>query len=189
MKRFISILLVLVSLCAFSLPAYAEVSINSTNSLTLGTSFDAGVSSITSGTVNVRSTPNTSSGTTILGVLYSGSIKTFYTFTGVGTTAQQKEWVCVHWGNSYRYVCARYLGGGYASDFNGTVHVNGALNLRVSPSTNSNTICTLSNGTRVRVIDTTSVNGWYRITMYKGTGWVSSNILLSIKRSLDWLFK
>ena len=177
MKRFISILLVLASLCAFSLPASAEASINSTNSLTLGTSFDAGVSSITSGTVNVRSAPNTSSGTNILGVIYDGSIKTFYTFTGVGTTAQQREWVCVQWGTSYGYVCARFLGGGFASDFNGTVHVNGALNLRVSPSTGSNVICTLSNGTRVRVIDTTSVNGWYRITMHKGTGWVSSNYI------------
>lgn len=142
------------------------------SSPTLQSSFSGYLSSLTSGSVNVRKSPNLDA--EIYGSISSGT-RTYYTFTGVGTTTNQREWLAVVYGNRYCYVYARYIGGGGAGTWNHTVSANNGLNLRTYPSTSSGSvICTLPNGTAVQIIDSTSVSGWYRITTSYGTGWVSA---------------
>lgn len=104
---------------------------------------------------------------------------TFYTFTGVGSSSAQQEWLALYYGNTIRYVCARYIGLGGYSNCDKKVNATGGLNLRVGPSTSSATICTLSNGTKVQVIDAT-ISGWCRVVTMQGTGWVASNYLVSL---------
>ena len=63
MKRFISILLVLVSICSISISSLAEgASINATQSPSLIKTFGATVASGTTGYINIRTAPNTGAG-------------------------------------------------------------------------------------------------------------------------------
>ena len=55
----------------------------------------------------------------------------------------------------------------------GTVKVGDSLNVRASASTSANVIDSLSNGTVVTILDSTT--GWYKIKVNSTTGWVSSN--------------
>lgn len=174
MKRFISILLVLVSICSISISSLAEgASINATQSPSLIKTFGATVASGTTGYINIRTAPNTGAGIVTSIDANSSYVYTVSTFTGVGTTNQQREWLYIHWGSTTGYVYARYFGGGTASTYNGTITGN-SVRLRVGPSTSSAIIRQMNSGTRIHVLDTTTVSGWYRVTLPAGTGWVSS---------------
>ena len=158
----------------FSIPSLAEgTSTKAVNSLTLIKTFSASVASGVTGYIHIRSAPNTGAGTVNWIDASLFSCYTVSTFTGVGTTNQQREWLYIQWGSTNGYVYARYFGGGGASTYNGTISGN-SVRLRVGPSTSSTIITQMNSGTRVYVLDTTSVSGWYRVTLPAGTGWVSS---------------
>lgn len=55
----------------------------------------------------------------------------------------------------------------------GTVKVSDSLNVRASASKTANIIGSLSNGTVVTILETTT--GWYKIKVNNLTGWVSSD--------------
>lgn len=140
-------------------------------------SFSGFISSITNGSVNIREAPSTNSA--LVSAITGAVGNTFYTFSGVGSSTAQQEWLAMYYGNEICYVCARYIGLGGYSNCDKKVNASGGLNLRVGPSTSSATICTLSNGTKVQVIDAT-VSGWCRVVTMQGTGWVASNYLVSL---------
>lgn len=146
----------------------------STSTPSIVTSFSGGLSSLTSGEVNVHRMPDT--GSVVDYTLLDGPAYNFSTFTDAGTTTQQQEWLFKGTVNvgQYGYVLARYIGGG--GNGNATVSANGGLNLRVGPDGTKAKITTLDNGSRVLVIG--SVSGWYRVATPKGTGWVSSSYIV-----------
>ncbi|HCI50830.1 MAG TPA: hypothetical protein DHV94_00465 [Clostridiales bacterium] len=102
---------------------------------------------------------------------------TFYTFTGVGTVAEQRQWLYVDHGAFSGYVCARYIGGG-ANSFSGNARVNESqgVYLRLLPSTSADRIALLPFDSYVKILDT-SVANWYRVASVKGTGWVSADCI------------
>lgn len=133
--------------------------------------FDGGVSNITTGSVNLRDYPSTS-GT--LKDQFNGTSSTFYTFTGIGTVSEQRQWLAKKYANTYYFACARYIGSPCRQDnSNAKVTATNGVNLRVLPSTSATKICTLANGTYMRVMDI--VDDWYRVLTPSGCGWVSSN--------------
>lgn len=139
---------------------------------TMGPSFTVFKSSLVNGSVNIRTAPNTGNNSTVIDSITGAEGTTAHTFTGVGSAAEQQQWLCLgQRGSVYAYVCARYVG--VLGSYNAHTTATGGVNLRVGPSTNTDSIQTLPYGERVRVIDSSSVVGWYRVSCEYGTGWVA----------------
>ena len=146
-----------------------------TENRVLGTSFDGYTTDAVSSYVTIRSSPRASSSD--LHHLEAGEVKTFYTFTGVGTVDEQRQWLYVDHGAFSGYVCARYIGGG-GNSFSGNAQVNKSqgVYLRLLPSTSADRISLLPFDSYVKILDT-SVANWYRVASVKGTGWVSADCI------------
>lgn len=146
-----------------------------TENRVLGTSFDGYTTDAVSSYVTIRSSPRASSAD--IHHFEVTEVMTFYTFTGVGTVAEQRQWLYVDHGAFSGYVCARYIGGG-ANSFSGNAQVNESqgVYLRLLPSTSAERIALLPFDSYVKILDT-SVANWYRVASVKGTGWVSADCI------------
>lgn len=146
-----------------------------TENRVLGTSFDGYTTDAVSSYVTIRSRPRASSAD--IHHFEVTEVMTFYTFTGVGTVAEQRQWLYVDHGAFSGYVCARYIGGG-ANSFSGNAQVNESqgVYLRLLPSTSAERIDLLPFDSYVKILDT-SVANWYRVASVKGTGWVSADCI------------
>ena len=146
-----------------------------TENRVLGTSFDGYTTDAVSSYVTIRSRPRASSAD--IHHFEVTEVMTFYTFTGVGTVAEQRQWLYVDHGAFSGYVCARYIGGG-ANSFSGNARVNESqgVYLRLLPSTSADRIALLPFDSYVKILDT-SVANWYRVASVKGTGWVSADCI------------
>ena len=146
-----------------------------TENRVLCTSFDGYTTDAVSSYVTIRSRPRASSAD--IHHFEVTEVMTFYTFTGVGTVAEQRQWLYVDHGAFSGYVCARYIGGG-ANSFSGNAQVNESqgVYLRLLPSTSADRIALLPFDSYVKILDT-SVANWYRVASVKGTGWVSADCI------------
>lgn len=75
------------------------------------------------------------------------------------------------------YVMARYIA---VTDDGGTCTVttsSGSLNIRQTPSSSATVLFTAAKGSTLRLLDSTSVSGWYRVSNGSGTGWAQSSYL------------
>lgn len=147
----------------------------STSTPSIVTSFSGGLSSLTDSAVNVRVAPDSSA--EISDSLSQLQPYQFATFSNIGTTIQQQEWLYVTRNNTalQGYVSARFIACN-STNYNATVSASGGLNLRLDPSTSKTSITTLDNGSRVLVIG--SISGWYRVATPKGTGWVANDYII-----------
>ena len=143
--------------------------------LVLGVEFTGTTTDEVTSYVTIRTSPRASSSD--LHHLEAGEVKTFYTFTGVGTVDEQRQWLYMPHGGYSGYVCARYIsGGGSSLDSNAYVSDSQGVYLRVLPSTSAAKIGLLPSNSYVIILDT-SVANWYRVTSTKGTGWVSADCI------------
>ena len=148
--------------------------------LVLGVEFTGTTTDEVTSYVTIRTSPRASSSD--LHHLEAGEVKTFYTFTGVGTVDEQRQWLYMPHGGYSGYVCARYIsGGGSSLDSNAYVSDSQGVYLRVLPSTSAAKIGLLPSNSYVIILDT-SVANWYRVTSTKGTGWVSAAYLTLRKK-------
>ena len=148
--------------------------------LVLGVEFTGTTTDEVTSYVTIRTSPRASSSD--LHHLEAGEVKTFYTFTGVGTVDEQRQWLYMPHGGYSGYVCARYIsGGGSSLDSNAYVSDSQGVYLRVLPSTSAAKIGLLPSNSHVIILDT-SVANWYRVTSTKGTGWVSAAYLTLRKK-------
>ena len=148
--------------------------------LVLGVEFTGTTTDEVTSYVTIRTSPRASSSD--LHHLEAGEVKTFYTFTGVGTVDEQRQWLYMPHGGYSGYVCARYIsGGGSSLDSNAYVSDSQGVYLRVLPSTSAAKIGLLPSNSYVIIWDT-SVANWYRVTSTKGTGWVSAAYLTLRKK-------
>ena len=147
--------------------------------LVLGVEFTGTTTDEVTSYVTIRTSPRASSSD--LHHLEAGEVKTFYTFTGVGTVDEQRQWLYMPHGGYSGYVCARYISGG--GSFVGNAYVNDSrgVYLRVLPSTSANQIALLPSQTYVSILDT-SVANWHRVASEKGTGWVSADYITLKKK-------
>ena len=141
-----------------------------------GASFSGTHSNLVTGAINIRKEPSTSSDKVGSIDDHQVDFNTYYTFTGVGTTTQQQEWLYVSTNYAYGYVLAKLIGSGGNTTSKHSITGSG-VRLRSTPNTSStsNVITTMDLGEKVDVIDSTSVSGWYRVVTMNGTGWVSSS--------------
>lgn len=94
----------------------------------------------------------------------------------VETVSGQHAWFATSYGGYTGYVVAEFVA---ISNDGGTCTVStssGPLNIRKTPSS-STILYTAAKGSTLRLLDTTSVNGWYRVSNSEGTGWASSDYL------------
>lgn len=148
--------------------------------LVLGVEFTGTTTDEVTSYVTIRTSPRASSSD--LHHLEAGEVKTFYTFTGVGTVDEQRQWLYMPHGGYSGYVCARYIsGGGSSLDSNAYVSDSQGVYLRVLPSTSAAKIGLLPSNSHVIILDT-SVANWYRVTSTKGTVWVSAAYLTLRKK-------
>lgn len=107
-----------------------------------------------------------------------GAGMSFSTFTGVGTTDGQRSWLAHLVGNRYVYCSAEfidvYVPSTGSSAIGRIAKARTGVNLRDLPNASSKSYQVLGTGTRVIVLDTTSVSGWWRVATDNGVGWVSS---------------
>ena len=147
--------------------------------LVLGVEFTGTTTDEVTSYVTIRTSPRASSSD--LHHLEAGEVKTFYTFTGVGTVDEQRQWLYMPHGGYSGYVCARYISGGGSFVDNAYVNDSRGVYLRVLPSTSANQIALLPSQTYVSILDT-SVANWYRVASEKGTGWVSADYITLKKK-------
>lgn len=118
----------------------------------------------TTANLNLRS--NTSSTSTILLTIPSGS-----TVTYIGTYGASGSWFKISYKGVIGYVAAKYLKA-YTSTSNQTYTTTANLNLRKSASTSSSILLTIPSGKEITYLDT--YGSWYKVS-YNGTiGYVSS---------------
>lgn len=96
------------------------------------------------------------------------AIRNVYTFTAVGTSQEQQEWLYLNTDSdgSY-YVKAADIG--YFGSTNATISGSG-VRLRSYASTSASILHTFSNGDSIYVIG--SCGAWKRVACQYGTGWV-----------------
>lgn len=95
----------------------------------------------------------------------------------VETVSGQHAWFATSYGGYDGYVVAEFVA---ISNDGGTCTVStssGPLNIRKTPSSSATVLFTAAKGVTLRLLDTTSVNGWYRVSNSEGTGWASSDYL------------
>ncbi|MDU4326822.1 MAG: SH3 domain-containing protein, partial [Clostridium celatum] len=69
-----------------------------------------------------------------------------------------------------------------ASTQNGTIKVNGVLNVRSGAGTNHSVIGSLSNGAKVEIVETSGT--WYKIKYGSGYGYISKDYVVLNTRSI-----
>ena len=145
--------------------------------LVLGTEFSGLHSSLVTGDINIRKEPSTSAAKVDV-IKEEVRFYPYYTFTGVGTTTQQQEWLYVITNYASGYVLAKLIGSGGNTKSKYSITAD-SVRLRSTPNTSStsNVITTLDITEKVDVIDSSSVSGWYRVVSMKGTGWVSTSYI------------
>ncbi len=128
--------------------------------------------------VNVRKLPTTAS--EVVFTFLVGYRATFNTFSGVGTTDQQRSWLYTDYTQHKGYVYGPYVTAPMPSSGSGVKQISGnSVRLRVLPI-NGEVITTLSDGCKVLVLDD-SVPGWTRVvTQSEGSGWVSNDFIANL---------
>lgn len=124
---------------------------------------------VTGGGLNLRTTANTNASSPVQ--IPNG------TSISVSTINGNQEWFSTSYGGYSGYVVAQYVA--ITSD-GGTCTVttsSGSLNIRKKASTGANVVYTAAKGSTLRLLDSTSVSGWYRVSNASGTGWGSSSYL------------
>lgn len=178
-KRFLCLLLTFLMLTAF-FPSELFVSAAGTLTGTVEVS----------GSLNVRSDPNTSS--TILGQLYNGNIVTIVSTVNDSKGATDSsgniyKWYEIKFENASGYIRSDYVtnvaesGSGESAAYYGVIStLNTNVNFRSGPGTSYSKIGELSDCQIVSVLGSTTVSGvtWYNITTSDGTeGYVHQNYI------------
>ena len=126
--------------------------------------------------VNLRALPTTDSD--IVFTFLTDCDTIFNTFSGVGTTDEQRSWLYCEYNGHKGYVYSPYVAGKTSMNTVPMRQINGnSVRLRVLP-VNGTVITMLNNNCRVLVLDDYSVSGWIRVaTGSDGSGWVSADYI------------
>ena len=136
------------------------------------------------GVLNVRSGAGTNH--SVIGSLSNGAKVEIVETSGT--------WYKIKYGSGYGYVSKDYVtvstdsgnNGGNdnssASTQNGTIKVNGVLNVRSGAGTNHSVIGSLSNGAKVEIVETSGT--WYKIKYGSGYGYISKDYVVLNTRSI-----
>ena len=143
-----------------------------------------------SGTIKVNGALNVRSGAgtnhSVIGSLSNGAKVEIVETSGT--------WYKIKYGSGYGYVSKDYVtvstdsgnNGGNdnssASTQNGTIKVNGVLNVRSGAGTNHSVIGSLSNGAKVEIVETSGT--WYKIKYGSGYGYISKDYVVLNTRSI-----
>ena len=147
-------------------------------------------SSTQNGTIKVNGVLNVRSGAgtnhSVIGSLSNGAKVEIVETSGT--------WYKIKYGSGYGYVSKDYVtvstdsgnNGGNdnssASTQNGTIKVNGVLNVRSGAGTNHSVIGSLSNGAKVEIVETSGT--WYKIKYGSGYGYISKDYVVLNTRSI-----
>ena len=147
-------------------------------------------SSTQNGTIKVNGALNVRSGAgtnySVIGSLSNGAKVEIVETSGT--------WYKIKYGSGYGYVSKDYVtvstdsgnNGGNdnssASTQNGTIKVNGVLNVRSGAGTNHSVIGSLSNGAKVEIVETSGT--WYKIKYGSGYGYISKDYVVLNTRSI-----
>ncbi len=123
------------------------------------------------GSLNLRATPST--GGTSRGLIPEGTSLSVSTFTGTGST----EWFSTSYGTQSGYVMAKFIKISTGGQDGQVTTASGSLNIRVAPQSSASILYTAPQYSTLRVLDTTSVSGWYRVCGNGGTGWAVSSFI------------
>lgn len=122
---------------------------------------------VVGGSLALRS--NTSTGSTRLATIPDETALTVSTISG------NTEWFATSYAGYTGYVVAEFIGitndGGACT----VTTASGSLNIRKKPS--GSVIFTAAQNSTLRLLDYTSVSGWYRVSNGEGTGWADSDYL------------
>ena len=122
---------------------------------------------VVGGSLALRS--NTSTGSTRLATIPDETGLTVSTISG------NTEWFATSYAGYTGYVVAEFIGitndGGACT----VTTASGSLNIRKKPS--GSVIFTAAQNSTLRLLDYTSVSGWYRVSNGEGTGWADSDYL------------
>ena len=147
---------------------YGYISSNYVSLSGASTTSSSGYVKTSGSALNVRKSASTSS--TVLGSLSNG--------TQVEIVETLSGWYKIKYGSSYGYVSSSYISmtQGSTSTTTQTAYIKtsgSSLNVRKSASTSSTVLGSLSNGTKITIVETLS--GWYKISYGSGYGYVSSS--------------
>lgn len=122
---------------------------------------------VVGGSLALRSSAST--GSTRLATIPNGTALTVSTISG------NTEWFATSYAGYSGYVVAEFIGitndGGACT----VTTASGSLNIRKKPS--GSVIFTAPQNSTLRLLDYTSVSGWYRVSNGEGTGWADSDYL------------
>ena len=124
---------------------------------------------VTSGsTVNMRSSPSTSSS---LVTTISQNNKV------IVWESSQNGWFHVQYNSYFGYVMSRYIAVTDDGGIGEVATASGSLNIRQTPSSSATILFTAPQYSVLRILDDTSVSGWYRVGNQNGCGWAMSNFI------------
>ena len=169
---------------------------SSSSSSSTGSSNSSSSTTTQSGTVKVNGGLNVRSGAgtgySVIGSLSNGSKVEIVETSGT--------WYKIKYGSGYGYVSKDYITVSSSSSGNssssstgssssssttiqsGTVKVNGGLNVRSGAGTSYSVIGSLSNGSKVEIVETSGT--WYKIKYGSGYGYVSKDYITINTRSI-----
>lgn len=117
------------------------------------------------GSLNLRQSASTTA--TILAPIPNS------TSLSVGTYSV-RDWFSTSYSGKPGYVMARYIAVTSGGQTGTITTESGPLNIRQTPSANGTILYTAAKGSTLRVLDSTSISGWYQVSGSNGTGWASS---------------
>lgn len=129
------------------------------------------VGKVTGGNLYLRNSPS-SSGASILLIPNNSDL--------VVWDSGSDGWFSTEYNNNWGYVMSRYVA---ITKDGGTCKVNtvsGSLNVRQTPSTSATVIYTAAKNSILRLLDSSSVSGWYRVANGSGSGWAQSSYLSDV---------
>lgn len=124
------------------------------------------------GGLNLRTSPSTSANSPI-------QIPK-HTELFVNTIDGNQAWFSASYGGYSGYVVAQYIA---ITNDGGTTQVttaSGTLNIRKTASTGASVLYAAARNSIIRLLDYTSVSGWYRVSSDKGTGWAQAQFLTNL---------
>ena len=131
------------------------------------------LSKVRGGALNMRKSPSTSASV----VVQIPNTKDLVVWSDNGFTS---GWFHADYNGNSGYVMYRYVA---VTKDGGSCKVttsSGSLNIRKTPSSSADVIYTAANGSTLRLLDSTSVSGWYLVSNGNGTGWAMSQYLSNI---------